>query len=55
MKTKVFTLIAAMAFNLGQYEYASRFVSSLIVSRTASSNIKNRAHDMKEKIIVTQH
>lgn len=44
-------LIAAMAFNLGQYEYASRFVSSLIVSRTASSNIKNRAHDMKEKII----
>ena len=44
-------LIAAMAFNLGQYEYSSRFVSSLIVSRTASSNIKNRAHDMKEKII----
>ena len=44
-------LIAAMAFNLGKYEYASRFVSSLIVSRTASSNIKNRAHEMKEKII----
>ena len=44
-------LIAAMAFNLGKYDYASRFVSSLIVSRTASSNIKNRAHDMKEKIL----
>ena len=44
-------LIAAMAFNLGKYEYASRFVSSLIISRTASSNIKNRAHEMKEKII----
>ena len=44
-------LIAAMAYNLGQYEYASRFVSGLIVSRTAGANIKNRAHDMKEKII----
>ena len=44
-------LIAAMAYNLGQYEYASRFVSGLIVSRTAGANIKNRAHDLKEKII----
>ncbi len=44
-------LIAAMAFNLGKYDYASRFVSSLIVSRTASANIKKRAHDMKELII----
>lgn len=44
-------LIAAMAYNLGQYEYASRFVSGLIVSRTAGSNIKNRAHDLKEKIV----
>ncbi len=44
-------LIAAMAYNLGQYEYSSRFVSSLIVSRTAGSNIKNRAHDLKEKIV----
>ena len=44
-------LIAAMAYNLGQYEYASRFVSSLIVSRTAGSNVKNRAHDLKEKIV----
>ena len=44
-------LIAAMAFNLGKYEYSSRFVSNLIVSKTASPNIKNRAHDLKEKII----
>lgn len=44
-------LIAAMAYNLGQYEYASRFVSNLIVSRTAGANIKNRAHDLKEKIV----
>lgn len=44
-------LIAAMAFNLGQYEYAARFVSELIVSKTAPSNVKNRAHDLKEKIV----
>ena len=44
-------LIAAMAFNLGKYDYSSRFVSSLLVSRTASPNIKNRAHELKEKII----
>lgn len=48
-------LIAAMAFNLGKYDYASRFVSSLIVSRTATASIKNRAHDMKEKIIEKLH
>ncbi len=44
-------LIASMAYNLGKYDYSSRFVSSLIVSRTASGNIKNRAHDLKEKIL----
>lgn len=45
-------LIAAMAYNLGQYEYAARFVSQLIVSHTAPSNVKNRAHGLKEKIVV---
>ena len=44
-------LIAAMAFNLEKYDYASRFVSSLIISRTASANIKKRAHDMKEQLL----
>ncbi len=44
-------LIAAMAYNLGKYDYASRFVSELIVSRTAGNNIKNRAHELKEKIM----
>ena len=44
-------LIAAMAYNLGKYDYASRFVSSLILSRTASANIKKRAHDMKEMLL----
>ena len=45
-------LIAAMAYNLGQYEYSARFVSELIVSHTAPSNVKKRAHDLKEKIVV---
>lgn len=44
-------LIAAMAFNLGQYEYSARFVSGLIVSNTAPGNVKNRARDLKEKIV----
>lgn len=44
-------LIAAMAYNLGKYDYASRFVSQLIVSRTAGNNIKTRAHELKEKIV----
>ena len=44
-------LIAAMAYRLGKYDYASRFVSQLIVSRTATGNIKSRAQDLKEKII----
>ena len=44
-------LIAAMAFNLEKYDYSSRFVSSLIVSKVAGPNIKKRAHDLKEKII----
>lgn len=45
-------LIAAMAYNLSRYEYSARFVSELIVSRTVPSNIKKRAHDLKEKIVV---
>ena len=32
-------------------DYASRFVSSLIVSRTASANVKKRAHEMKELLV----
>ena len=43
-------LIAAMAYNLGKYDYASRFVSELIVSRTVGSNVKKRARDLKERI-----
>lgn len=44
-------LIAAMAFNLEKYDVSAKFVSSLLISRTASRTIKDRAHDLKEKII----
>lgn len=44
-------LIAAMAYNLGKYDYSSRFVSELLVSRTAGSNVKKRARELKEMII----
>lgn len=45
-------LIVAMAYNLGKYEYAARFVSELIVNKTVPTNIKKRAHDLKELIII---
>lgn len=44
-------LIVAMAYNLGKYDYAARFVSELIVAKNVPTNIKRRAHDMKEKIV----
>lgn len=44
-------MIAAMAYNLEKYEYASRFVSELLVSRVAGINIKNRARDLKDLIV----
>lgn len=44
-------LIAAMAFHLEKYEYSARFVSGLLISKTASSNIKKRAYELKEMIV----
>lgn len=44
-------LLAAMSFNLDKLDDASRFVSALLVSRTVSSGIKNRAIDLKEMIL----
>ena len=50
-ETTVDFLIAAMAYNLKKYDFASRFISSILVSRTANDRIKGKARDMKEKII----
>ena len=44
-------LVVAMAYNLGKYEYAARYVSSLIVTKTVPANIKKRAYDLKELIL----
>ena len=44
-------LLAVIGFSLEHYEDAGRLVGGLIVSRTASTNIKNRAYDLKEKIV----
>ena len=52
MDTNTFEmLLSAMAFNLDKLEDATRFVSALLISRTVSSGIKNRAIDLKEMIL----
>lgn len=43
-------LLAVIGFSLGHYEDSSRLVGGLMLSRTASTNIKLRAEDLKEKI-----
>lgn len=44
-------LLANMAFNLEEYETASRLVSRLLISKTANRNAKDRAYDLKEEIV----
>ena len=44
-------LIANMAFNLKRYDLASKFVSALLVSKTTSKTIKDKALTLKEEII----
>ena len=44
-------LIANMAFNLKRYDLASKFVSALLVSKTTSKTIKDKALTLKDEII----
>lgn len=44
-------LLAAMAFGLEKYEESYRFLSRMLTSRSAGSNIKNRGLDLKEEIV----
>ncbi|SFG13179.1 hypothetical protein SAMN04487761_10540 [Lachnospiraceae bacterium C7] len=44
-------LLASMAFKLKKYEVASRGVSRLLASSSATSRIKDKAYDLKEDII----
>lgn len=45
-------LLASMAFQLEKYDVASKLVASVLVSKTAGTIAKNRARDIKEKIIM---
>ena len=44
-------LIATVAFNLGKLEQASRFLSAVILSKTAKRATKDKALELKEEII----
>jgi hypothetical protein len=44
-------LMGSMAYRLQKYEQASRFVSSVLTSKVASRNAKDRAFDLKEEIL----
>ena len=44
-------LIATMAFQLGDLEKASRFLSAVILSKTVKKSTKDKALELKEEII----
>ncbi len=44
-------LLAALAFECGDYQTASKMVSTVLLSRTASSHIKDKTRDLKEEIV----
>jgi hypothetical protein len=48
-------LMGSMAYRLQKYEQASHFISSVLASKTASRNAKDRAFDLKELIIEELH
>lgn len=48
-------LLATMAYNLDKLEDSAHLVSSLLISRNVSTNIINRAQNLKELIIARVH
>ncbi|MCM1284008.1 MAG: DUF2225 domain-containing protein [Muribaculaceae bacterium] len=44
-------LLAGMSYKLEKYDVASKLVSTILVSRTASSVVKDRALNLKEEIV----
>lgn len=44
-------LLAALAFEIGKLDVASKMVSTVLTSRSASSHIKDKTRDLKEEII----
>lgn len=41
-------LLAALAVRFGEFDTASRMISSIITSRTANARMKDKAHDLKD-------
>lgn len=50
-QTTVDYLLAAMSFNLKKYDVASKLIGGILTSSAAGQKMKDRAYDMKEKII----
>ncbi len=51
-ETTVEYLIAVLAMDFGQYDIASRLISGILVSTTATSRMKDKAREVKEVLIV---
>lgn len=47
----LYCLLADIGRRIGRYEEAARMISKVIVSRSASDRIKNKARDIKERIV----
>lgn len=45
-------LVGVLAMEVGQYDVASRLISSILASTAASPRIKDKARDVKEELIV---
>jgi len=41
-------LLAALYLETDQYDYASKMIGEILVSRTANSHMKDRARDLKD-------
>ena len=49
-ETTVTYLVAELARRIGKYEEAGRWISQILVSRTASERLKDKAREVKELI-----
>ena len=46
-------LLAALAFEVGDYQTASKMVSTVLLSHSASSHIKDKTRELKDEIVET--
>lgn len=52
-QTTVEYMVAVMAYKLGKLDIASRFVQGILMSQSANRRLKDKAYDLKEKIIAS--